>query len=292
MAAKRTREVPLSIEGVTDEGQLLEKYPSLKKRRAPSRVFPIVVALSVIVSIWYFATIVLNVPKYVLPLPHVVLTTFISKLPMLLSHAAITGFEAIAGLTLAVLIGFATSCLIVWSPPVGRAVMPMLAFIQTTPKVAIAPLLLMWLGFGFAPKIAIAFLISFFPIVVATVAGLKSAQHELIELVRSLTSSNRDLLLRVQIPSALPYFFSGLKIAGTLSLIGALVGEFVGSDQGLGYVILVANGDLNAPMLFAAIVIASLMGFVLFNLVEWIERTAMPWHTSIKTHDPTVDERS
>ena len=292
MAAKRPRKVPTSLDGINDEAQLLKKYPSLKKRRAPSRVFPIVVALSVFVSVWYLAAIGLNLPKYVLPLPHVVLATFASELPKLLSHAAVTGFEAMAGLTLAVVVGFATSCWIIWAPSFGRAVMPMLAFIQTTPKVAIAPLLLMWLGFGFAPKVAIAFLISFFPIVVATVAGLKSAQPELLELVRSLTSSNRELLFRVQLPSALPYFFSGLKIAVTLSLIGALVGEFVGSDQGLGYVILVANGDLNAPMLFAAIVIASLMGFVLFNLVEWIERTAMPWHTSIKTHGPAVDERA
>lgn len=288
---RRSRQLPATL-GFATERELLARYPGLGARPGTSRSAPSLLALLVIVVLWYAATEVFGVSAYILPAPHVVLGSLVDNFAMITRHLGVTIFEAMSGLALAVVLGFAVSFLIVWSPALGRAILPILAFIQTTPKVAVAPLLLLWLGFGYAPKIVIAFLISFFPVVIATVTGLNSAQKELLELVQSLTRSSSVVFWRVRVPSAMPFFFSGLKVAVTLSLIGALVGEYVGSDRGLGYLIMVANGDLNAPLLLAGVVVTALMGFTLFTAVQIIERAVMPWHASVKGKGPTLDERA
>jgi NitT/TauT family transport system permease protein len=159
---------------------------------------------------------------------------------------------------------------------------------QTIPKVAIAPILVVWLGFGILPKIAVVFLISFFPIVVSTVVGLKSVESDMIDLVRSMGAHTTKIMLRVRGPSALPQMFAGFKIAICLSVVGAVVGEFVGSDQGLGFLLLTSTGNLDGSLVWSALFVLIAMGVTLFAIVGRLERVAIPWHVSIRAEEAAV----
>ena len=286
------RSIPESLHGIRSESELWSRYPRLRPAPASSELLPLLAMIAGLLALWYVLIGILGVPRYILPSPHDIVAAMANKGGLILGHLGVTLFESVTGLLLAVALGVACSFLIVWSPWLGRAILPLLTFLQTTPKVAIAPLFLFWFGFGYAPKIVIAFLIAFFPIVIATSAGLVAAQKELLELVRSLSTRISYEFLKVRFPASLPYFFSGLKIAVTLSVIGALVGEFVGADKGLGYLILVASSDLDAPLLFAVIVTTALMGYALFASVQAIERRVMPWYGSAKNARATFDERA
>jgi len=279
----------VELDGVTNEEQLLARFPSLRRKVAGFSWLPLTIAISVILAAWYLATYLLNVPVYILPLPHVILLKIIESYQLILSHLWVTLFESVIGLFAAIVLGVLIACLIVWSAKLNQALLPILAFSQTVPKVAIAPLFIFWFGFGIFPKIVMAFLISFFPIVIATATGLNSVPKELLELIRSLTKRQSEIFRRVRLPTALPYFFSGLKVAVTLSVIGALVGEFVGADKGIGYMILIANSDLDAPLLFAAIAVLAAVGYLLFMSVEFIEQRAIPWHASVKLKNSALE---
>jgi NitT/TauT family transport system permease protein len=165
--------------------------------------------------------------------------------------------------------------------------MPLLLIAQLVPKVAIAPLLLIWFGYGLTPKVLIAFLVAFFPIVVNGASGLSAVQPELLDLANSLQASCWQTFWKVRMPTALPELFSGMKIAVTLAIIGAIIGEFVGGNSGLGYLIIVANQELDTALAFAAIVLLSLMGIVLYGLIELLERWLMPWHVPDNPMAPT-----
>jgi NitT/TauT family transport system permease protein len=158
--------------------------------------------------------------------------------------------------------------------------MPLLLIAQIIPKVAIAPILLIWFGYGLTPKVLIAFLVAFFPVVVNTAQGLASVEHELLELGQSLKASRWQTFWKFRVPTALPDLFSGMKIAITLAVIGAVIGEFVGGNRGLGYLIIIANQELDTPLAFAAIFILSLGGILLFWLIELAERLVVPWNNS------------
>ena len=173
-------------------------------------------------------------------------------------------------------------------PCTSSVSMPLIVMSQTIPKVAIAPILVVWLGFGMLPKIAVAFLIAFFPIVVSTVAGLKSVETEMIDLVRSMGSTTSQIMLRVRGPTALPQMFAGFKIAICLSVVGAVVGEFVGSDRGLGYLILISTGNLDGPMTWSALFILVGIGVSLFSIVSKIEHWVIPWHVSVRVEDAAI----
>jgi NitT/TauT family transport system permease protein len=151
---------------------------------------------------------------------------------------------------------------------------------QLVPKVALAPILLIWLGYGAAPKIVITVLISFFPILVNTITGLSSVERSLLDLARSLEATRWQIFRKFRLPVALPALFDGMKVAITLAVIGAIIGEFVGGSVGLGYLMMVANSDLNTPMAFAALFILSLMGITLYFLIEWCETALIPWNRS------------
>jgi NitT/TauT family transport system permease protein len=148
------------------------------------------------------------------------------------------------------------------------------------PKVAVAPLFVVWLGTGYEPKIAIAFLIAVFAMVIDTVLGLRSVPPDVIDLARSLRGSRLDMLRRIRFPCALPAIFSGMKVSISLALVGAIVGEFVSSQRGLGYVLLSAQGMFDIPRVFAAITVLAVLGVVLFWAIVWAERRSIPWHAS------------
>jgi NitT/TauT family transport system permease protein len=169
---------------------------------------------------------------------------------------------------------------VAFSRSVERVVMPVLVFTQLVPKIALAPLFIIWFGFGLFPKVFMTFLLSFFPIVIDSIAGFRSLDREIEHLIRSMGLGAWPAFVKVRLPHALPQIFTGLKVAITLATVGAIIGEFVGSDRGLGYLLLVAGGDLRTELLFATLGVLTAIGLVLYYVMTLLERLASPWHVS------------
>ncbi len=238
-----------------------------------------ILTLVVLVIVWEVVVRSLSLPKFLLPAPSAVYEATLSRAHEFPFHTWVTLYETLLGFVLAAGIGVVLAILITYSRVLQHTIFPLLVVTQAVPKVALAPLLLLWLGYGDAPKVLVAFLVSFFPVVVNVAAGLKAVEPEVIDLSRSLSASEWQTFRKVRFPSALPYFFSGLKVAITLSLIGAVIGEFVGADQGLGYMIVVSSAHVNTSLAFGAIFILGVMGIVLFFGVEMAERVFCRWNT-------------
>jgi NitT/TauT family transport system permease protein len=234
---------------------------------------------------WWAIVRIFEIPDYLLPAPQAVAARIVKEWPALWKHGAYTLMSVLTGFAASVIIGVPIAFGIVLSRSMERITMPFLVMSQTIPKVAIAPILVVWLGFGILPKIAIVFLISFFPIVVSTVVGLKSVETEMIDLVRSMGAGTGKIMLRVRGPSALPQMFAGFKIAICLAVVGAIVGEFVGSDRGLGYLLLTSTGTLDGTLVWAALFVLIAMGVTLFAIVSRLERLAIPWHVSVRVDE-------
>lgn len=249
--------------------------------RGSSWIYPLIATI-VLFSVWELSTRFGNISPLLLPAPSRILQTTIDEFPTLLHMSWVTTYEFVLGFVLAALIGLPLGALIVYSRPVELAIYPLLVAFQTIPKAAIAPILIVWLGTGVSSKVLIAFAISFFPIVVDTIIGLRSSQSETIYLVRSMGASPLQVFRYVRFPNALPAIFGGLKVASTLAVIGAIVGEFVSSDKGLGYLVLVANGDLNTRLVFACVLVLTVLGLVFFFMIEALERIFVRWHVSAR----------
>jgi NitT/TauT family transport system permease protein len=247
--------------------------------RLPSAAYPIITLL-VAITIWELSVVLFAIPSYLLPPFHKVIATLGLEAPTLAMHSVTTLVEIFLGFALTIAVAIPISIAIAASTLIDKLVYPVLVASQTIPKVAIAPLLLVWLGFGLAPKIAIVVIVAFFPLVIATVAGLKSTPVEMLQLGRSMGLSRRAMFQKVVLPQALPQIFAGVKVAVTLSVIGAVVGEFVGSDSGLGYLLIRALANLDIELMFADLIVLSLIGVVLFNAVSLLEKRAIPWHAS------------
>ena len=245
-----------------------------------NKVIGSVSGVMLILAIWQVAEWIWNFEKYILPSPSEVWHAVQHDWRWLLESSWPTVQEIVLGFGLSVLIGLPLAIMLVASRRLEKLVYPTLVISQTMPMVAIAPLFLIWFGFGMTPKILIACIISFFPVVVASTVGLKSVPDDLHDLVASTGASWWLGLRRVRLLYALPSIFGGLKVAITLATIGAIVGEFVGTSEGLGYVIQFANGKLNTPLVFAAVMLLSAIGLTLFRVVSLIERLAIPWHSS------------
>jgi NitT/TauT family transport system permease protein len=235
-------------------------------------------AFAVIVVVWQLVG--LKVPRYILPTPLAALGELWARAPLLAGHALVTLQEIALGFTLAIVVSVPCGLAVAFSKPVERVVMPVLVFTQLIPKIALAPLFIIWFGFGLFPKVFMTFLLSFFPIVIDAVVGFRSLDQEIIYLTRSMGLSPWQAFLKVRLPHALPNVFAGLKVAITLATVGAIIGEFVGSDRGLGYLLLVAGGDLRTELLFATLIVLTLIGLVLYYLMVLLERAAIPWHIS------------
>ena len=230
--------------------------------------------------IWEILVILFKVPTYLLPKPTEIFQTIVEEFKPLMNHGAITAYEMLLGYGLAIVIAIPLAVGITASDTFDRFVMPILLFFQVVPKIAIAPLFLIWFGFGTTPKVMVAFLISFFPIVIDTAVGLRSVSTEMIDLARSMGATKGQIFRNFRLPTSLPYLFSGLKVAATLAVVGAVVGEFVGADRGLGYLLLVSNSNLQTPMTFAVIVALTMQGLIMYYAVEILERFLIPWHVS------------
>ncbi len=240
---------------------------------------PFVFAL-LLIALWDVTVRVFNVPPYLVPKPYEVLQAFWTDGRSLMQQAVPTTTATILGFLLSVAFGIPMAMLIAGSRTVEGYVYPLLVFSQSIPKVAVAPLFVVWFGFGLAPKVISAFLLGFFPVVVAGVQGFKSLDPEMRDLARSMKASWLQSFALVSLPHALPAIFAGLKVSVTLAVVGAVVGEFVGSNSGLGYVLQRSIGNFELPLMFAALCVLAGIGVVLFWIVDAVERLIVPWHAS------------
>ncbi|MEU0374490.1 ABC transporter permease [Streptomyces sp. NPDC006283] len=240
---------------------------------------PVALLLACFAAWWVVAAAEIVEP-YLVPSPGATLDVLTGKADYIWQHTWVTTYETLLGFLIAVVVGVFAAVVMVYSATVEKTLYPILLFAQVVPKIAIAPLFVVWLGFGIAPKIFIAVLIAFFPVVISMVTGLKAVDPEMLQLSSTMGASPWQTFVKIRMPASLPHLFSGLKVAVTLAVTGAVVGEFVGANEGLGYVILQANGNLDTPMLFAGLLVMSLIGVVLFVLVEVAEKLLLPWHAS------------
>ena len=239
--------------------------------------------------LWEGAVRLFRVPTYLLPPPSVIFLDFLGRWNRVMQNTLITTQEIVAGYLTAVLVSIPLALVIAYSRFMEETVYPIIVFFQIVPKIAIAPLFIIWFGFGFTPKLLLVFLLSFFPIVVSSIAGFKSVDAEILDLARSTGASQWMMFRKIRLPYALPNIFTGLKVAAALSATAAVVAEFVASDKGLGYLLLEFNGNLNTSMVFATIIVLSIVGLLVYYVVELIERILIPWHVSMQKEAERVD---
>lgn len=253
-------------------------------RRLTTAVYPLA-ALIGAVLLWYGAVVIAKVPPYLLPLPGAVYDRIASDLPFLAWQSAITIEETLGGFALSIVLGIPIAIVLVASRTLDRALMPWLILSQTFPKIALAPLIVVWFGLGLWPKLLVTFLVAFFPIVISTIVGLRSVEREMIELAQSMRASRLQMFCHFRIPLALPNIFAGLKVSVAFAVVGAVIAEWVGATAGLGYLLLQANANLDTTLLFAVLVALMVIGITLYYVVEVIERLCIPWHAVIRLQD-------
>ena len=262
-----------------------EVEASVERRRAAratrARVAAVLAPTGLVIAVlvvWEAGTRAFGVPAFLLPPPSAIVAAMVKHAALLTVASGVTTLEIVLGFALSIAVGIPLALMIFLWPPFARAVLPLLISSQAMPKVAVAPLLLVWFGFGLVPKVLIAFLIAFFPVVINTAVGLAAIEPEKIHLARSMGLGAWDTFFKIRLPDALPAIFAGLKISITLAVVGAVVGEFVGGDAGLGYLLMVANGGMDTQLLFAGIVCLTILGIALYLAVELVERLAIPRH--------------
>jgi NitT/TauT family transport system permease protein len=236
-----------------------------------------IATLAVLALLWEALVRLLHIQPFLLPPPSAIWSEFASRPQIYWDNFAVSLLGTLVGFAIAVVAGVAIGTLVVYSRGLRGVLYPIIVVFQAAPKIAIAPLLIIWLGYGSLPQIVMVVLVSFFPVVMSTVAGLSSVESDLIDLVRTLRGGRVKQFVKVAFPHALPFIFSGLKVAATLAVIGQVVAEFVSSKAGLGHVIIVANSELNVAMSFVALILLSAMGLALFGAMELLERLLVPW---------------
>jgi len=250
---------------------------ALMSRRALVRLLPSAALFGALLIAWQLAGPAFGIREYLLPAPTSVLRAMLNVSIPWPTHIWITTLEIVGGFAVAAGAGVALGIAIAWSPVAARALVPFLVFVNTLPKVAVAPLFLLWLGYGVVPNMLIAALIGFFPVVINTAVGLTQVDEELLDLGRVFGAPTWKVFVKIRLPNALPYVLGALKITATAVVVGAVVGEFVASQAGLGMVIVNAQTNLNTPVAFAALVWISIVGLSLYGLVALAARRWAPW---------------
>lgn len=256
---------------ITEKLSLSTLWLTLKGYQWPS------LAILIILVFWEIATILTGVSEIILPRPSKVFIVMVTHRAILLKHMWITLYEILVGFALAVGVGTGMAIGIAHSDILKKMLYPLLVASQNIPKVAIGPLFVIWMGMGIASKALLVFLICFFPIVVNTAAGLVDVPQEMIDLLRSLNASKAQILWKIRLPNAFPYIISGMKVSITLAVVGAIVGEFIAANQGLGFLILLTTGSFNTPMMMAAISVLVLVGMILFEMISMLPGIFAPW---------------
>ena len=242
-----------------------------------SILYPILFIVLLII-IWHYAVRIFEIAVYILPDPFDIPSNLVDNFGIIMNHTKITLYETFLGLALSIVFAVCISVLIVSSEVADKVLMPLMILSQSFPKTAIAPLMVIWFGYDTLPKIIMSFLIGFFPITMNMVMGLRSPSEEMMDLIKSLSATKGQIFMKMRIPASIPYFFNGIKISIPMCLVGAVVGEFVGANKGLGYAILMANNEFNTILVFSCLVVLSIVGAALYFLAERLERMSAPWY--------------
>lgn len=229
--------------------------------------------------VWQAVVLSTGVPPYILPPPYAVLAAVAGNLPLLAGHAGITLVEIVSGLVLGTLLGALSGLSMTWFRPARRWLLPILVVSQAMPVFALAPILVLWLGYGLASKIAMTTLIIYFPVTATFYDGLRRTEPGWLDLARTMNASPLAILARIRLPAALPALASGLKVSAAVAPIGAVVGEWVGSSAGLGYLMLHSNAQLKTDLMFAALLVLAGIGLTLYFTVDALSRRLIPWQS-------------
>jgi NitT/TauT family transport system permease protein len=279
----------------TSPAGTLREAPRWKQlwRRYDRIVYPLVTVLLILIT-WELAVVVLTIPAFLLPPPSLILGRLTDPVTMnvLLPNTLVSVWTMFVAFGVCVIAGVAIALALVSSRVFEKSFYPILVAAQAVPKVAIAPLLVVWFGTGLGKNVLVAVLIGIFPVVISTVIGLRSVPEEMLDLARSMQASRWSLFRKVRLPFSLPYVFAGLKTSMVLVVIGVIIGEFIGASQGIGYQLKRAQGMLDTSFLFAGIVILVFVGIASFMIVDILERLAIPWHVSSRRDAGSTIENS
>jgi NitT/TauT family transport system permease protein len=255
-------------------------------RRGVSGVLPAVGLAVAVLVVWELAVRLFKIPTFVIPAPSAIATALVESRAALMAASKATAIEVLFGFVLAAVAGIAVALVIVRFERFGKALYPLVVLFQNVPKVALAPIFILWFGYDLAPKVVLIVVIAFFPVAIDMLAGLQSVEPSFVALMQSVGAGRSEILRRVRVPHSLPHLMAGLKVAITFSVIGAIVGEFAGASAGLGYVIQFASTQLDTPLVFAALVVVSVLGLFFYYLVEFAERLLVPWSPKFERVQP------
>lgn len=247
--------------------------------RKASAYVPALIFFLVLVAAWQFTVTKLNIPPWLLPSPLKVSEALWNTRSLLWEHARLTILETTSGFLLAIFLGILVSTLMTLFPYLKRIFYPFLIFSQTVPLIAVAPLLLLWLGYGLLPKVIIVILVCFFPVAISLLQGLELSDRDLLNLLRSMGASDRQIFFRVRWPYAMPSLFAGLKIAATYSVMAAVIGEWLGASQGLGVYLTRSSNSFLTDRVFAAIIAITVLSFLYYALIMVLTKLLLPWHS-------------
>jgi NitT/TauT family transport system permease protein len=253
----------------------------MKIRAAIQQYWPTVILFAALLILWQLAVSLGGIREYLLPAPLSVVHGLFDPDIAWAQHIWATTFEIIGAFFMAAIVGVVLGVAIAWSPLLANALVPFLVFVNTLPKVAIAPLFLIWMGYGIFPNMLMGALIGFFPVVINTAVGLSQVEADMLDLGRVFSAPKWKIFVKIRIPNALPYILSSLKITATAAVVGAIVGEFVASQRGLGYVIITTQSSMNTSVAFAALIWISAVGLALYGLVVLVARLWAPWAEGI-----------
>ncbi len=250
-----------------------------KIRQALGAAMPSIVLVLIVLAAWEACVRILQVPAFVVPAPTDIAAVLVERQAELFQASLVTGAEILYGFLYSCLVGIAIALLVDRYAWFGRASYPLIVLFQNVPKIALAPLLILWFGYDLLPKIALIVIMAFFPVTLNMLVGLRSADANLVALLRSIGATPNQILRQVKIPASLPALMAGMKVAITLSVIGAIVGEFVGASAGLGYMIQFASSQMETALVFAALVQISVLGVFFYYVIELIEHRFLGWAT-------------
>lgn len=252
------------------------------------QAMPSILSVFSVIVIWELSVTIFDIPDYILPSPIASIKALIEYWPQISLNLWTTMSEVLIGYSATIILAIPIATLISYSRTFEKTLYPFMVLLQLIPKVAIAPLFVIWFGFGVTPKILMVFLLSFFPLLIDATVGLKSLNGRLVYLAKTMSDSEWKFFWKIKFPNALPHIFAGLKVSIAFATVGAIVAEFMGSDSGLGHLLLRANGDYNTRLLFALLIVLSAMGIFFYKIIEFIERKAIPWHISQRS---TMNEK-
>ena len=245
-----------------------------------NKIAPVIIVLYVLIK-WQILSIAKIVPKFMLPSPFDVIKAFVNDFPLLMHHARFTLVEAFLGLGLGVILGFLVAVIMDMFEFAYKSIYPILIITQTIPTVAIAPLLVLWLGYGILPKIVLIVLTSFFPITIGLLDGFKSADKDALKLMKTMGATQFQNFVHIKLPSSIGYFFAGLRISVSYSIIGAVVAEWLGGFDGLGVYMTRVRKSYSFDKMFAVIFLISIISLFLMFVVKEIQKLSMPWEKNI-----------